>query len=48
MEWAPSTPYFASSNGLAESNVKILKGLLSKMAMPDIKSDEFVEGLIEL
>ena len=48
VEWAPSTPYFASSNGLAESNVKILKGLLSKMATPDIKSDEFVDGLIEL
>ena len=46
--WAPSTPYFASSNGHAECNVKILKRLLTKIASPDIDSEEFIEGLIEL
>ena len=44
--WAPSTPYFASSNWHAECNVKILKHLLTKIASPDIDSEEFLEGIL--
>jgi len=48
VEWAPSTPHYPVSNGHAELNVKVLKSLLKKMPNPDIDSDEFIEGLLEL
>jgi len=48
VHWAPSTPYYPASNGHGEVNVKILKGLLSKIPHPDIDSEEFIEGLIEV
>ena len=48
VEWAPSTPHFPSSNGLAECYVKQLKSLLAKLEHPDIKSEEFQEAILEL
>ena len=45
--WKPSSPYFAQSNGLAESSVKSLKHLLLKMDVPSTKSSEFKAALFE-
>ena len=45
--WRPSSPYFAQSNGLAESSVKALKALLLKLGTPSTKSPEFKKALLE-
>ena len=49
VEWCPSTPTYAQSNGHAEATVKSVKHLVLKCATSgDLSSEEFLQGLLEL
>ena len=49
VEWQPSTPTYAQSNGHAEAAVKAVKLLVHKCAPSgDLSSEEFLQGLLEL
>jgi len=49
VEWCPSTPTYAQSNGHAEATVKSVKHLVLKCASSgDLSSEEFLQGLLEL
>ena len=49
VEWIPSSPTYAQSNGHAEAAVKAVKHLVLKVAPTgDLTSEEFLQGLLEL
>ena len=49
VEWIPSSPTYAQSNGHAEAAVKSVKHLVLKAAPSgDLASEEFLQGLLEL
>ena len=47
VSWAPSTPTYVQSNGLAEITVKSIKRILSKLPTKNINSEEFQWPLLE-
>jgi len=48
VEWMPSSPHYAQSNGHAESNVRIIKALAAKTKCKSIDDEAFLQGLLEL
>ena len=49
VEWRPSSPTYAQSNGHAEAVVKAVKSLMLKTATPgDLSNETFLRGLLEL
>lgn len=49
VEWAPSSPYYAQSNGHAEAAVKAVKQLVLRCAPSgNLASEAFLQGLLEL
>ena len=49
VEWQPSSPTYAQSNGHAEAAVKAVKALVLKAAPSgDLANEEFCQGLLEL
>ena len=47
IKWSPLSPTYAQSNGMAESNVKSMKHLLTKMEKPSTKSTEYYDAILE-
>ena len=48
VEWMPSSPHYAQSNGHAELNVRVIKALAAKTKCKSIDDEAFLQGLLEL